>query len=110
MKLLPALLFLAVFLGGCAHRSEGPEIAFAATAEGLVGTTWQLEGLSVEFAAPPKLTISGKGTPFGEPLVGEFVVHDGIIEISAAGHTRAGTWDGRSMVIDGMDARFVSKT
>lgn len=85
------------------------EAPLPATAEGLVGSSWQLDEITLEFGAPPALTVSGKALPFGKPVKGEFSVRDGIIEITAFGRARAGTWDGRALVIDGIDARFVSK-
>ena len=102
-------LAIAVILHGCTEPDSSLKAPLPATAEGLVGSTWQLDEITLEFGAPPALTISGKALPFGKPAKGEFVVHDGIIEITAFGRARGGTWDGRSMVIDGIDARFVSK-
>lgn len=96
-------------INGCAESTAALAEPLPATAEGLSGTIWKLEGITLEFGTPPAVTITGKSTPFGKPLQGQFVVHDGIIEITALGRTRAGIWNGKEMVIDGVDARFIGK-
>ena len=99
----------AAFAQSCNESKFVLEAPLPATAEGLSGSKWQLDEITLEFGAPPDLAISGDALPFGKPAKGEFKVHDGIIEIAAFGRTRAGTWDGRSMVIDGIDARPIAK-
>ena len=103
------ILLTALVAHGCTRPNTVLKAPLPATAEGLSHSTWKLDDIVLEFGTPPELTITGKGTPFGKPLKGSYTVQNGIVEITALGHTRAGTWNGRAMVIDGMDAEFVSK-
>lgn len=109
MLALVLVALAATLMNGCAESTAALAEPLPATAEGLSGTIWKLDEITLEFGAPPALTITGKATPFGKPLQGQFVVHDGIIEITAMGRTRAGIWNGKKMVIDGVDARFMGK-
>lgn len=107
-KAVFAVILSACSIAGC-EKSVTLGAPLPATAEGLSGTKWQLDDIVLEFGTPPDLVISGDAVPFGKPLNAKYVVNNGIIEITAMGKTRAGTWDGRAMVIDGIDAVLIDR-
>lgn len=100
-----ALLFVTA--AGC-HSPAKRFDPLPPTADGLAGTQWQLDDIVVSFKQPPDLEVSGGGVPEGATLSGTYTVRDGIIEITVLNRSRAGTWDGRKMVVDGVDGVRIS--
>ena len=75
-----------------------------ATAEGLVGTTWEFDGYEATFEDTSTVLVGGNGDP-GSGIAGTFVVVEGgIIEVTIGNRTRAGLWDGQTLVVDGIVA------
>jgi hypothetical protein len=104
-----AVVVLMLVLAACSPRSDpAPGGPLPATADGLAGTTWQFEGFIITFLDPPDLVVRGDG-PDSLEVRGTFRVEGGafsggvIVEVTGLDRTWAGTWDGSSLVIDGMD-------
>jgi hypothetical protein len=89
-------------LGGCDEDSGAIE-PLPPTAEGIAGTSWKLEELTLTFKTPPLVEVRGGSIPGGQTLRGAYAVYSGIIEISLMDRARAGIWDGRRLIIDGID-------
>lgn len=100
--LVACLLAAVIVLGGCGKNSRAI-VPLPPTAEGLAGTEWELEGLKLAFKTPPLVEVSGGSIPGGQTLRGAYGVYNGIIEISLMNRARAGIWDGRRLIIDGID-------
>lgn len=108
-----------VFLAGCSQPADKeagtpdaapdsgarPQQTDAAAAEGLPGTKWEIGPYVLEFKDPPDVHISGEGVPVPNGVNGSYAVKDGQITVSAAGESHKGTWDGASLVIDGVNGK-----
>jgi hypothetical protein len=72
--------------------------------EKLIGTSWQLGDFLVTFQDSGNVVIKGKPVEQIAPsgLPGKYSLNNGIIEISAMGQSKSGTWDGEKLVVDGM--------
>jgi len=76
-------------------------------AQALVGTTWRVEEFTITFKNPPEVFIKGGPLAESEPngVTGEYTFEKGIVEVTASDETRAGTWDGVNLVVDGLKAK-----
>ena len=106
LELLAGTVVLAAGLGACS-KGGGSGAALPPTAEGLAGTTWRFEDVTITFKAPPDLLIRDQQVGNVE-VPGTYTV-DGVaragrhlIEVTALDMTRAGIWDGSRLVIDGI--------
>jgi len=104
-----AVLLLMFFPASCSPTSGPPQNdPLPATADGLSGTTWEFEGFTIMFLDPPDLVVRGDGVD-GPEVCGSYRVETdafaggAIVEVTGLDRTWAGTWDGTSLVIDGMD-------
>ena len=84
-----------------AELAELPE-----THRALVGTTWVVGDFQARFLDGDTVFIAG--TPLAEiapaGMEAPYTIADGVIEVSAAGETKAGTWDGETLMMDGVVA------
>ncbi len=80
--------------------------ATAGSAESLVGTTWQLEGGStLTFSADGLGTAAAPPRP---PMPMGYTLRDnGVITVVVGESSRAGTWDGKQLVLDGVPLKRV---
>ncbi|NIA14617.1 MAG: hypothetical protein GWP08_11105 [Nitrospiraceae bacterium] len=72
----------------------------------LVGTVWSYDGMTITFKDDSNLLLKG-GVVDGvapEGLEGTYSLKDGIIEVNAMNITKTGTFDGKTMVVDGKPA------
>ncbi len=84
--------------------AAAPETA-ASASNGLIGTTWKVGPFMAHFKDATTVHVSG-----GEPTVqmpdgidAVYVMKDGTIEVTVLnGIVKKGTWDGSSLVIDGI--------
>jgi len=83
--------------------TEGVASTDAGEAAGLVGTTWEIGPYVLEFREPPEVQISGDAVPIPGGVKGQYSVKDGVIEVGAVGQSKAGTWDGTTLVMDGVE-------
>lgn len=75
-----------------------------ATAEGLVGTTWEFDDIEATFVDASTVRVGGGDAP-DDGVPGTFeVLAGGIIEVTIGVRTRAGVWDGQTLVVDGIVA------
>ena len=72
----------------------------------LVGTVWVYDGMTITFMDDSKLLLKGGVVEDVAPegLDGTYTLKDGIIEVSALDITKSGTFDGKTMVVDGKTA------
>ncbi len=92
---------VVVWIPACFSSDPAP---LPPTAEGLVGTTWEFDGHEARFVDASTVRMGGGDLP-DDGVPGTFVVLEGgIIEVTIGGRTRAGVWDGRSLVVDGIVA------
>jgi hypothetical protein len=78
-----------------------PETAANANAEQLEETTWHIDNYIVDFEEGGKIRARGEAVPVPGGVAGSYTVENGVIEISAAGQTFTGTWDGANLIIEG---------
>ena len=72
----------------------------------LIGTTWTLGDMELNFKDASTLTISGGPVAMLAPdgLDAAYTYAAGALEVSAVGQTRTGTWDGSALTFDGQTA------
>ena len=119
MLVLLVILGLAACGGGKKHdvtSSQKPAKKTAlvppatkGTAEQLAGTVWKGGGYILTFETPPVVKITGKKVPIKIGVKGKYTVTDGIITVNAVGRTKKGTWDGTTLVFDGLAMQCVKK-
>ncbi len=71
----------------------------------LAGTAWEVGKYVLEFSEEPKVHISGEAVPIPGGINGQYSVKDGAITVGAAGQSKSGTWDGSSLVLEGVNAK-----
>jgi hypothetical protein len=79
-----------------------PAAATPAGATGLEGSTWKIGEFTVLFK--DATTINVKGGPVPDGIDGTYKVENGNITINVLTETKTGTWDGKTLVIDGKNA------
>ena len=69
----------------------------------LVGTAWMLGDIHVQFLDAEKVMLKGGPLNALAPngLTAKYSYKDGLVEVSAIGQTKTGTWDGEKLVVDG---------
>lgn len=99
------LVFLAV--AGCSgdpHDIAPP--ANPGSAESLAGTTWEWEGLLITFQSAPSASVQRQRAAgrAGPPVPMHYEFENGVIRMNVLGEKKGATWDGQSLVIDGVPA------
>ncbi len=71
--------------------------------EKLIGTAWMLGDVHVQFLDAEKVVLKGGPLNALAPngLTANYSYKDGLVEVSAIGQTKTGTWDGEKLVVDG---------
>lgn len=72
---------------------------------GLVGSKWTLGDMTVAFTDASKVNITGGPLAgLANGLDATYTLKDGVVEVNAMGKPRTGTFDGKTLVIDGKTA------
>lgn len=72
---------------------------------GLAGSKWHIAGYILEFKDAPQVQISGDEVPIEGGVTGEYsIASDGAITVGAVGQSYTGTWDGKILVFEGIEA------
>lgn len=71
--------------------------------EKLVGTSWMLSDIHVQFLDAKKVVMKGGPINALAPngITADYSYKEGIVEVTALGQTKSGTWDGEKLVVDG---------
>jgi len=82
------------------------EAAAAPVVDGLVGTKWTHNGISLEFKEGNKVMLSGGPlatmAPNGHEA--EYTLADGALSVNVFDQVYTGTWDGTKLIVDGSEA------
>ncbi|MBI4556723.1 MAG: hypothetical protein HY706_04000 [Candidatus Hydrogenedentes bacterium] len=78
-----------------------PALATAG-ANDLLNTTWKIDEYVITFKNAPVIHIKG-GILGDTGMEGTYKFENGVVEVSALGQTKTGTWNGGKLVIDGVD-------
>jgi hypothetical protein len=98
-------MLMSILAAGCggSGRSRLAAPKNPGTMEDLVGTTWTDPATSIKYTFINEEEVEMFSPVVSEPSYGEFLINDGIVEISAGFRTLIGTWDGTRLVIDGTE-------
>lgn len=82
--------------------AEAPVEEAAPAADGLVGTKWTHNGISMEFKEGNKVQLSGGQLPGAQEF--DYTLTDGEISVDVLGQVYTGTWDGTTLIVGGTEA------
>ena len=80
----------------------------AGSVDELIGTKWAIDDFVLEFREGGEVHVSGDGVPIPGGVLGEYSVTEGVVEVSAAGQTHRGIWDGERLEMSGFEGEPVS--
>lgn len=98
--LCPAIVF-AIACSAC--RDDVSDTIPAA----LPGTTWKFDDFYITFVSDTALTVHDED-PNDVYAEGTYSMVDGFIEVALDDRVRAGSWDGKQLIVDGMVGRLTS--
>ena len=110
-KLIPMITVfaVAVCLAACSSDKDdsnatlGGDSSSTVTAgaddNGLVGTVWAMEDMTITFNEAPNFHV--KGGMAGDGVNGTYSIEDEIVNVKIADLELGGTWDGANLVVDG---------
>lgn len=85
---------------------EAPAAEAPAGGDGLTGTKWTHNGISMEFKEGNKVQLSGGplATVAPDGHEANYTLADGALSVEVFGQVYNGTWDGTKLVVDGVEA------
>ena len=73
----------------------------AGTAQELSGTSWTEPKSNVTYSFVDESNVDVVNPQLGDPIQGTFAVNNGILDLTLGLKTLNGTWDGKSLVVEG---------
>jgi hypothetical protein len=110
-KLIPMITVIAltICISACSSGTDasnaaaGGEASSTVTAgadgNGLVGTVWAMEDMTITFNDAPNFHV--KGGMAGDGVNGTYSIEDEVVSVKVADLELGGTWDGTNLVVDG---------